>query len=183
MKATLAVGVVFLSCFAFAQRAAHKPPQQRAPANHPQNAVSKEDRDAIEELHQDDITASLALDVEKLASLWDDEVVALPPNSRPIVGKQANRAWLEKSAAALKGTDILGYEEHWDEVRVIGDFAYEYGTIESRMRPSSSTKPADEVAQTFNVMRVLKKQPEGTWKIYRTIWNDQAPLPLPKEKP
>lgn len=155
-----------------AQKTPAKRPTTRPPAraDAQRQATEAEDREAIEQLHQDDIAGSLAFDIDKLTGTWDDEIVSMPPNSKPIVGKEANHAFLESQRKAMANVEILGYEETWDEVRVMGDYAYEYGSIRSRIRPANAK---DETPLEYNAMRVLKKQPSGAWKIYRTIWNDR----------
>lgn len=170
---TLVFTIAALS--AKAQRPTKKPaPRAKAPsvAEQQRQATEAEDREAIEQLHQDDIAGSLAFDIDKLASTWDDEIISMPPNSKPIVGMAANHAFLESQRKAMANVEILAYEENWDEVRVMGDYAYEYGTIKSRIRQANAK---DETPLEYNVMRVLKKQPSGAWKIYRTIWNDRNP--------
>lgn len=145
-----------------------------------QGQVNAEDREGIDQLHQDEIDASIAFDVDKIASLWDEEIVSLPPHSKPLVGLAANRAYMEAARKALTNIDILGYNEEWNEVRVLGDYAYEWGVIHERLRPVNAQQ---ETAIDYNVMRVLKRQPSGIWKIYRQIWNDQRPETAPATAP
>ncbi len=177
----IAASLLLIGSTLTAQKPAHKPaPRPQAKAVEAQRQTTEaEDRKAIEELHQDDIAGNLAFDVEKLAGTWDDEIVALPPNSKPIVGKAANHDFLQNQQKAMANVEILSYEESWDEVRVLGEYAYEYGTIRSRIRQVNAT---NETPLEFNVLRVLKKQPSGTWKIYRTIWNDRRPAGAPPEE-
>ena len=162
------------SCLLQAQKPPAKRPAARPkgplPAEQQRQTTEAEDRAAIEQLHQDDIAGSLAFDVDKLTGTWDDEIVSMPPNSKPIVGKAANHEFLESQRKAMTNVEILAYEETWDEVRVMGDYAYEYGSIHSRIRQATAK---DETPLDYSVMRVLKKQPRGAWKIYRTIWNDR----------
>ena len=143
-----------------------------------------EDRQAIEQLHQADIEGNLAFDIDKLAGTWDDEVVTIPPHSAPIKGIEANRAYLEAQRKTMANIEILSYDQSWNEVRLLGDYAYEWGVIHSRIRPVNSTKELD---LEFNIMRILKRQPSGAWKIYRSIWNDRKPANTqpapPEEKP
>ncbi len=171
---------LFLLCnAAVAQKATKKPaPRPHAKTEAQRATTAAEDQQAIEELHRDEIAGSLAFDVDKLTNTWDDDVVSMPPGSQPIVGKAANHAYLESLQKALANVEILGYEETWDEVRILGDYAYEYGSIRSRIRQQNAK---DETALEYNVMRVLKKQPSGAWKIFRAIWNDRKPAP--EEKP
>jgi ketosteroid isomerase-like protein len=167
----IAIVSLLLAGTVAAQKPAKRPaPRPPARAEAQRQASQAEDREAIEQLHQDDIAGSLAFDIDKLTSTWDDEVVSMPPNSKPIVGKPANHEYLETQRKAMANVEILSYEETWDEVRVMGDYAYEYGSIRSRIRQPNAK---DETALEYNIMRVLKKQPSGAWKIYRTIWNDR----------
>jgi ketosteroid isomerase-like protein len=172
------LAALFLACTTTALPQARR---SRPSAKTPSTSV-EQDQKAIDDLHQRDIAASLAFDVEKLAGLWDEKIVSMPPNSSPLVGMEANRAFLMKNREKMASVDILSYEERWDEVRVVGEYAFEYGSINSRMRGEDAKQ---ETALEFNVMRVLKRQPDGDWKIYRTIWNDRKPAeqPTPPPKP
>ena len=168
----IAAALLLLTAVLSAQKPVKKPApraQTNAAEAHRQ-ATEAEDREAIEQLHQDDIAGSLAFDVDKLTGTWDDEIVAMPPNAKPVVGKAANHEFLLSQQKAMTNVEILSYEENWDEVRTLGEYAYEYGSIRSRIRQANAK---DETALEFNVMRVLKKQPSGAWKIYRTIWNER----------
>ena len=173
-----ALAVIFalalLASTVVAQKAPAKRPAARAKgpsaAEQRRQASEAEDRQAIEQLHQDDIAANLAFDVDKLMADVDDDVVVMPPGSKPIVGRAAYHDYLATRAKDLANVEILAYEATWDEVRILGDYAYEYGSIRSRMRQVNAK---DETPQEYSTMRVLKKEPTGIWKIYRTIWNDR----------
>ena len=188
MRAFCIAAVLLVTLPALAQ----KRPPARAAAPQRLSASEAEDRQAIEELHQAEIEGNLAFDVDKIASTWDDEIVTMPPHSQPISGAVANHQFLESQRKAMANVDILGYEETWDEVRLLGEYAYEYGSIRSRIRPVNAT---EETALEFSAMRILKRQPSGAWKVYRSIWNDrrpenpeppkseEAPKPKPDVKP
>lgn len=165
--------------------AAQRTKARAAQAAESQQQSEAQDRQAIDQMQQDEIDGSLALDIDKLAGTWDDAIVSMPPHSKPIEGVAANRAYLEVQRKAMANTDILGYEQTWNEVRLLGDYAYEWGVIHERMRPTGAQQ---ETALDLNAMRVLKRQPDGAWKIYRQTWNDSHPLPAepaakPAEKP
>ncbi len=171
---SIALALLLLGSTVAAQKPTPKRPVPRAKgpsaAEQQRQTTEAEDREAIEQLHQDDIAGSLAFDIDKLTGTWDDEIVSMPPNSKPIVGKAANHDLLETQRKAMTNVEILAYEETWDEVRLMGDYAYEYGSIHSRIRQANAK---EESPLDYNIMRVLKKQPSGAWKIYRTIWNDR----------
>lgn len=132
----------------------------------------EDDKAAIQKLHDKDIEASLALDAPKLEALWTDDVVIMPPNSPAVVGRDANTKRLEASIDKMKSFEILGFDEQWQEVRIEGDWAYEWGTMSGRMRPFSGGK---EIDYTVNVMRILNRQADGSWKIARSIYNNAIP--------
>jgi ketosteroid isomerase-like protein len=143
-----------------------------APKTQSDTSSAAEDRAAIQELDDKEIKANLALDVKALELLWDPEIVSMPPAHAAITGLEANRAYLEEVAKQMENFQILAYEQSWQEVRIMGDYAYELGTIETRIGPMN---PGPEVDTTYNMMRVLKKQPDGSWRVYRAIWNNATP--------
>ncbi len=126
---------------------------------------------AIETLHQRDIAATKAYDVDALASLWTEDIVALPPGAAPVVGKEANRKLLESSRAASAQFETLEYEQDWQEIRVVHDFAWERGVFTGAVRPKAG---GDLTRYRYNVLRILQRQPDGSWLVHRTIWNDAS---------
>lgn len=136
-----------------------------------------DDQQAINDLHSKDIQASMALDADKLESLWTDDIVTIAGGGPPVVGIGPNRVKLDKTLEQLRDVEILAYDEQFQEIRVAGDWAYEYGTITGRTRPF---KGGDESSSKLNVMRILQRQPDGSWKIARTMYNDANP---PADKP
>lgn len=155
---------------------ATRPPQSQAE----QQQQLEDDKVAIERLHDEDIKASLALDVPALESLWTDDIVTMSPGEKAVVGRQANAAKLEAGAASLKNMEIMAFDEQWQEIRIEGDWAYEWGTMSGRMHPFSG---GNEISYLMNVVRVLNRQPDGTWKIARSIYNDANPPVKPAEPP
>jgi len=136
----------------------------------------KADLRAIEDLHRRDVAANKAYDVEALAALWTDDVVTMPPAMAPVVGKRANRELLASVEPQAKMLDILDYVQEWQEIQVLGDYAYEWGIFRSTVKPRNSA--VDPLKAEFRVMRILKRQPDNSWKVYRSIWNS-APPPEP----
>ena len=53
------------------------------------------------------------------------------------------------------------------DVTSSGSLAAETGTATLKMQPPSGA----EQSQSVKYVVVWKKQPDGTWKIYRDIWN------------
>jgi ketosteroid isomerase-like protein len=149
----------------------HSQPK-RPPSDAEQQQQMDDDKIAIQKLHDADIEASLALDVPKLEALWTEDIVTMAPSGPAVVGRAANNKKLEDAAEKLRATEILAFDEQWQEVRIQGDWAYEWGTMSGRMHPFAGGKETD---YKLNVMRVLNRQPDGTWKIARSIYNDATP--------
>jgi ketosteroid isomerase-like protein len=132
----------------------------------------KADLKAIDELHRKEVAATRVYDVPALAALWTDEIVSMPPNGQAIIGKKANRESLQAGEEQSKLVDIMDYAQKWEEVTISGDYAYEWGTFRSQITVKATAVTAKA---EFKVMRVLMRQPDGSWKIHRTIWNEIPP--------
>jgi ketosteroid isomerase-like protein len=143
----------------------------------------QDDMEAISALHNKDIQASMALDQPALESLWTDDIVSMHPGAPAIVGKAANIAKLQAGVEQMKGQEIMAYNEEFQEVRIQGDWAYEWGTVTGRTRPFTG---GNESGYKFNIMRILQRQPDGSWKVARSIYNDAeapvAPKPVEEKK-
>jgi len=148
------------------------PPQvgsHERPAQKPQpSAAQAQDREGIAALQKRDIAASMTLDVDALIDLWTDDGVLLPPHHEPIEGKAALRHFLEQYRNQYRNHDILAYNEEWKEVMVIGEYAYQWGTISSRMKPPTGA----EIETAVHAVRILKREKDGYWRVARAIWNE-----------
>ncbi|MGI9102530.1 MAG: YybH family protein [Terriglobales bacterium] len=128
--------------------------------------------EAIRRLHEIDMRAGKAGDVETLASLWAEDAVALPPGMPPIIGQAAIRQWLLSSRPDMKKVVITKYLLNFKEVIVEGDYAFEWATTSIVARMQS---PARIMEVSGNLMRVLRRQSDGSWKIARSAWNQAHP--------
>ena len=72
---------------------------------------------------------------------------------------------------AVSKTEVLDYRFDWHEVRVCGDYAFEWGYVVGRERSLST---GEVTSERHHVMRVLQRQPDGDWKVHRTIWSSPA---------
>jgi uncharacterized protein (TIGR02246 family) len=169
---------VALMVFALTAAASAQQPRRSRPPAQSAQRPPEEDRKAIADLQRRNIEANMALDTEKLLALRTDDVVYLVPGRAPLVGQDAVRKYLEEIRGQLANWDMLGYEENWQEVQVVGDFAFEWGTADIRARREGERRESGAVR---NVMQVLRRQPDGDWKIARTVWNIQSPPPAPTD--
>lgn len=122
----------------------------------------------IKDLHQQDIKASKAGDYKKLRSLLTINAVMMPPNINWIRGhEQLEQNYLHMEEA-MKGIEILDYQLDFEEVKVLGEYAFEWG----RIIGSSRDADGEITESTYKVMRILKKTDSGKWKVHRAIWNN-----------
>jgi ketosteroid isomerase-like protein len=69
---------------------------------------------------------------------------------------------------------VIEYRLEFEEVKIFGNYAVEWGAIRGATREIASGR----VNQSeYHVMRVLRRQPNGSWKIWRSIWAPAAGLP------
>lgn len=121
----------------------------------------------IRRLHEADQRAAKAGDYAALRSLFTDDAVILPPGAVALRGRAAIRESFIRMSERPQTEIVLEYEYVPDEVQVVGDLAYEWGVFRGRVRRRDGT----EVEERCKAMRILKRQPDGEWKIHRTMWN------------
>jgi ketosteroid isomerase-like protein len=124
--------------------------------------------EGIWNLHQQDVDATLSMDVGKLTDLWADDGVLLGQDDNPVVGKPAIQASLKQNHAANPNLKVLKYVPDITDVRVVGDVAYEWGSFDATHQLSADSKPASFRARFLRVMRL---QADGSWKFVRVMWN------------
>ncbi|HXG94866.1 MAG TPA: DUF4440 domain-containing protein [Blastocatellia bacterium] len=129
---------------------------------------SSADMEAINKLNERDMQASKSLDVDALVSLWTDDIVSLAPGAEPVIGKEANRASLLELKKAMGDVEIPEYKFDFKEIKIAGDWAYEWGTFTGTAQAKGGKEPE---RQSGKVMRILRREPDGSWKIARTIYN------------
>jgi len=125
---------------------------------------------AIEAVNQRDMQFALAGDKAGMMSQWTDDIVLLPP-AGPIM---RGRGVIAEASGGGENPEILEYVLDIQEVKVLGDHAYQWGTYHYAMRPH---KGGATVRTSGKLMRILQRQPDGSWKIYRGMTTVDAPTP------
>ena len=87
---------------------------------------------------------------------------------RLLVGKEVIRARRE-NAAALFALDMDITNE---EVTVSGDMAVARGVYQATLTPKAG---GDNILVDGKYMTLLQRQPDGSWKIHRDIFNSNVP--------
>lgn len=129
---------------------------------------------AIARLHRRDMRASAAGDFRALRALVDDEAVMFPPGGAPQRGAKEFDVAFERMAAAPKTHEVVSYRLDFEEVKVFGNYAVEWGAIRGATREIATGRI---VESEYHVMRVLRRQKNGSWKVYRSIWAPRVAPP------
>ena len=98
-----------------------------------------------------------------------DDAVFLPPSLLPKGGEELRR-WLDEF---LRGFAVEWLDFVHEEVSVEGDLAYHVYLYRWRVTPRSG---GEGIISQGKGMHILRRQPDGSWKIAREIWNDNLQI-------
>ena len=136
-------------------------------------AQTEDDIAAINEVYNQATLACGTGDVELYLSLFTEDVVAMAPGGPAVIGKAELRPIME----GLFGLFDLGLPYTVDEVEVPGDWAF----VRSRFQYSVTPKEGGETTTSpGSELDILKRQADGSWKIYIESWNYDVPPPAAK---
>ncbi len=129
------------------------------------------DRAAIEAVREAEGAAFSAENIYAVMDVVTDDIVFMSPNEPIVSGKEAFREWANGFFAMFSVT-IDSYETN--EIELAGDLAYERYTGHWTVTPKDGSDAVDE---TIKGIHIFRRQPDGSWKIARDIWNSDEPLP------
>lgn len=140
-----------------------------------QNQVSRDaDLAAIDKLWEQDIAATISRDPAALTENWTDDAIRLGVGAPPDIGKSAIRATNERQAAD-KGVKVLSYvPETKDFTFLEGGWAVAWRTYTASFVDSPGGE-AKRVQGTL--LGVLKKLPDGSWKVFRALGSVEPGTP------
>jgi ketosteroid isomerase-like protein len=107
-------------------------------------------------------------DLEALLGYLTEDVVSLPPGEPAIVGKEALRSHHRPLFEAFE-IDIVRQPV---ETTPLGEVVIQWGNGIGSFRPKAG---GDAIPLDQKYLYVLKKQSDGSFKIWRAIFNDNAP--------
>ena len=126
------------------------------------DAAHAQDMREIERLHQLDIAATLSGDQVALSTGWTDDIVILGQGEEPGIGKQAILETRERRRAALPGFRVVTYAPEIKDVTIADGWAFEWGTFIAGYVEAAG---GEEKPLRGKLLRVLKKQADGSWKV------------------
>ncbi len=110
-----------------------------------------------------------ARDVKKVAGLYAEDGVLLPPNRETIRG----RAEIEDYWRELLDQEFRVISTNSADASVSGTLAYETGNYEISLKLPSGQVITDK----GKYMNVMKHTADGHWYLAYDIWNSSVPLP------
>jgi len=123
----------------------------------------KADQDRLERMGAKFVDAYKRGDFQAIGSMYDENAIAFPPDADMAMGRQAIQDfWKGASDSGVKSIELtlLGAESS-------GNYMIETGKAVVHVQPAG--QPETTVNSKYVV--VWKKQKDGSWKIYRDIWN------------
>ena len=137
----------------------------------PSEQKSSHDADmaAIEKLHETDMAAAKIHDIDTLITLMTDDCILLPPGHEPIRGRESIWKFMQEQLPENQKYEITEYIQHFEEVKIIGDWAYEWATFHGTYHLKSGGPDLNERSRLF---RILRRQSDGSWKVARAIWHE-----------
>ena len=134
------------------------------------SAGHKADVQAILDFEQTVYAAQIAGDIDAWMSSFAEDVTVFQPNIPPLTGKLAIRQF---NTPIFEQFDL--HESSDDrEVVAAGDWAY----IRSHWTWIQTPRDGgEEVKDTGNSIWILRRQPNGSWKISRVVYNSENPIP------
>ena len=121
--------------------------------------TSQADIDAIGKLADDFVAAANSGDLALVAAFYAADAVLMPPNQPATKGAQAIQSALEVGAADFQLALSV------DETAIAGDWAFSSGAYTLM----EGEEPTEIIGKWLNVLR---RQADGSWKIHRSIWNN-----------
>jgi ketosteroid isomerase-like protein len=127
-----------------------------------------DDAEAIKKVGEEFFAGVNAGDLDRRMATMDRDVIIMPPNRPPIVGKEEVRRLSREYAATFEEKCSLAY----DEVEVSGHWGYVRATVTGIRRHKSGGGIEN---LSLKNLWIVKRQPDGDWKFWRIIFNSANP--------
>lgn len=152
-----AIAWVVIAASIAACRPEPPPPEQEPPS-------AESDRRAIEALREKELAAMNSGDVQGFIDIVTDDAVFDSPNRPAAIGKDAIRSLCEVIF------ERFDYQATYpaDELVVDRDWAFDRGLWIEKVTPKEG---GEQTQVSYGMLQVYERQPDGTWKLARSIWN------------
>jgi uncharacterized protein (TIGR02246 family) len=128
------------------------------------------DVEAIKKVNVDLISAFNKGDVPAAVALVTEDAVDLPPQRPAVIGREAIRSFLQSDVDRF----TMNFSDEIVEVEIDGDLAVIWSNYTVTLTSKDDGEPIENNGKW---LKVLKRQPDGSWKFSRNIWNSDNPPP------
>ena len=129
--------------------------------------TTEADVEAVQRVREQAVAAINAGDADAVAALATDDIVWMPQDKPTSIGKEAFRLYW----VALFEQFVFDRTLFHDEVIVAGDWAIHRSTLEGTLTPKSG---GESMSQSSKAIDILRRQPDGSWKHARIIFNSNS---------
>ena len=138
--------------------------------NEYEHTGSEVDLKAIDSIRDAHVAAVNAGDARAWAALFTDDGVQMPPNMPVNVGRSLIESW-SKAFMDLFG---LEFALSVEEVRVLGEWAFEQGTYTISLSPKLGGPSMQDAGKYITI---YKRKSGESWRMARDIWNSNNSPP------
>ena len=111
-------------------------------------------------------------DAAAVAALYTDDAVSLPDHHEAIRGKAAIQQFMQETFAQVTANMTLSAPD----TEITGDIAHETGNYTTTITPK---RGGTAMTMTGKYLVVLKRQPDGSWKVHHDMDNTNSAMPMP----
>ena len=165
MRTRMAWGM--LLCIAVGVTACAPVAEQPAPEPAP---TIEADVAAISRVIDEGATALNAGDAAGMVGRYTEDLISMPPDRPAVIGQEALRARYETTF----DQSTFEFTRFVEEVVVAGDWAFGRWTDTGTVTSKAGGEPSEISSKGIFI---LQRQPDGSWKIARVIWNSDTPPP------
>jgi uncharacterized protein (TIGR02246 family) len=121
---------------------------------------------AVEDRYQEWIAAANKKDLAAMMNLCDDKAVLLPKSDEPVLGKAAISEFYKKLFANPLYVPFT-LTLNWNSFHLVGDIAIATSVFEGDV-----TRNEKQIHFRGKNMIVWKKETDGSWKIFRYMYDE-----------
>ncbi len=144
-----------------------------APAPEPAAPGVEETEEQIRQVLRSWLNSQIRGEIDRLHELYTEDAVALAPGRTPLAGREAIIADVRQILAEAE----LQLSYTADARLIRGDLSVERGRLVRALRPRTGGQPT---AESLNLITVMLRGTDGTWRIHWQSWNSNLPaVPSP----
>ena len=123
----------------------------------------------VEQRYQDWVAAANKKDAAALTDLYDDNAVLMPKQEEPAFGKAAIGEYYKKLVADPQFVPFT-LTLNWNSFHLVGDIAIATSVFEGDV-----TRDGKQIHFRGKNLLVWNKQADGSWKIFRYMYDEIPP--------